>query len=139
VVFAEAENEIVLRAAIQFRDFGYGEPVLVGRTAGCARQVCASWASPIRTASRSTTASTRRWYRRWSTCSTPGFSVAAICAATCERMVNQDRNVFGSLLLKLGDRRCNDHRHDPHLARPCVKCAACSIPSAGPLPISAST
>ena len=33
VIFAEAENEIVLRAAIQFRDFGYGEPVLVGRTA----------------------------------------------------------------------------------------------------------
>ena len=32
VIFAEAENEIVLRAAIQYRDFGYGEPVLVGRT-----------------------------------------------------------------------------------------------------------
>ena len=32
VVFAEAENEVVLRAAIQFRDFGYGTPVLVGRT-----------------------------------------------------------------------------------------------------------
>ena len=32
VVFAEAEEEIVLRAAIQFRDFGYGTPVLVGRT-----------------------------------------------------------------------------------------------------------
>src|SRR6185369_14436927 len=31
VVFAEAENEVVLRAAIQFRDFGYGTPVLVGR------------------------------------------------------------------------------------------------------------
>jgi malate dehydrogenase (oxaloacetate-decarboxylating)(NADP+) len=24
VVFAEAEEEVVLRAAIQFRDFGYG-------------------------------------------------------------------------------------------------------------------
>jgi malate dehydrogenase (oxaloacetate-decarboxylating)(NADP+) len=32
VVFAEAEEEVVLRAAIQFRDFGYGTPVLVGRT-----------------------------------------------------------------------------------------------------------
>jgi malate dehydrogenase (oxaloacetate-decarboxylating)(NADP+) len=32
VIFAEAENEVVLRAAIQFRDFGYGTPVLVGRT-----------------------------------------------------------------------------------------------------------
>ncbi|GAA0270168.1 NADP-dependent malic enzyme [Alteraurantiacibacter aestuarii] len=32
VIFAEAEEEVVLRAAIQFRDFGYGTPVLVGRT-----------------------------------------------------------------------------------------------------------
>src|SRR5690606_2101816 len=32
VVFAEAEEEVVLRAAIQFRDFGYGTPSLVGRT-----------------------------------------------------------------------------------------------------------
>ena len=31
VVFAEAEEEVVLRAAIQFRDGGYGIPVLVGR------------------------------------------------------------------------------------------------------------
>src|SRR3546814_21168913 len=31
VVFAEAEEEVVLRAAIQFRDRGYGLPVLVGR------------------------------------------------------------------------------------------------------------
>ncbi|MGK2911134.1 MAG: phosphate acyltransferase, partial [Sphingobium sp.] len=31
VVFAEGEEEVVLRAAIQFRDGGYGIPVLVGR------------------------------------------------------------------------------------------------------------
>src|SRR5690606_9060915 len=32
VTDAEAEDGVVLRAAIQFRDFGYGTPVLVGRT-----------------------------------------------------------------------------------------------------------
>src|SRR3546814_12011486 len=32
VVFAEAEEEVALRAAIQLRDFGYGIQVLVGRT-----------------------------------------------------------------------------------------------------------
>ena len=32
VIFAEAEDEVVLRAAIQFKDFGYGTPLLVGRT-----------------------------------------------------------------------------------------------------------
>src|SRR3546814_21189587 len=31
VVFAEAAEEVVLRAAIPFRDGGYGIPVLVGR------------------------------------------------------------------------------------------------------------
>src|SRR3546814_6668306 len=31
VVFAEAEEEVVLRAAIAFREGGYGTPVLVGR------------------------------------------------------------------------------------------------------------
>ena len=31
VIFAEAEEEVVLRAAIAFRDGGYGTPVLVGR------------------------------------------------------------------------------------------------------------
>ena len=32
MVFAEAEEDVALRAAIQFRDFGYGTPILVGRT-----------------------------------------------------------------------------------------------------------
>src|SRR3546814_3615501 len=31
VIFAEAEEEIVLRAAISFREGGYGTPLLVGR------------------------------------------------------------------------------------------------------------
>src|SRR5690606_14065370 len=31
VIFAEAEETVVLRAAIQFQDGGYGTPVLVGR------------------------------------------------------------------------------------------------------------
>ena len=31
VLFAEGEEDVVLRAAIAFRDGGYGNPVLVGR------------------------------------------------------------------------------------------------------------
>ncbi len=31
VIFAEAEEEVVLRAAIAFKEGGYGTPVLVGR------------------------------------------------------------------------------------------------------------
>ena len=39
VVFAEAEEDVALRAAIQFRDFGYGTPILVGRTAGVRKKL----------------------------------------------------------------------------------------------------
>jgi malate dehydrogenase (oxaloacetate-decarboxylating)(NADP+) len=35
VIFAEAEEEVVLRAAIAFKDGGYGTPVLVGRDDRC--------------------------------------------------------------------------------------------------------
>ena len=47
VVFAEAEEEVVLRAAIQFRDFGYGTPILVGRTKASLTR-CRCWRSRIR-------------------------------------------------------------------------------------------
>ena len=55
VVFAEAEEEVVLRAAIQFRDFGYGTPVLVGRTQAVLDKLRRARRWPIRTASRSRT------------------------------------------------------------------------------------
>ena len=101
VIFAEAENEIVLRAAIQYRDYGYGEPVLVGRT----EQVKAKLAElgidnpddfQIENSALSeyvpamVEALYERLHRR-------GFMERDV-----RRMVNQDRNIFASMLLKLG-------------------------------------
>ncbi len=101
VVFAEAENEVVLRAAIQFRDFGYGTPVLVGRD----EQVLAKLAElgvedPSSYEIHNSKISPyvpemvdllySRLQRR-------GFLERDV-----RRMVNQDRNVFGSALVKLG-------------------------------------
>jgi malate dehydrogenase (oxaloacetate-decarboxylating)(NADP+) len=101
VIFAEAENEIVLRAAIQFRDFGYGEPVLVGRTQAVldkmaelgvadpeSYEIHNSATSPHVDAM--VTALYERLQRR-------GFMERDV-----HRMVNQDRNIFASALLKLG-------------------------------------
>ena len=101
MIFAEAENEIVLRAAIQYRDFGYGEPVLVGRTeAVLGKLVELGVEHPegfqIENSAVSIYVPTmvellyERLKRR-------GFLERDV-----KRMVNQDRNIFASLLLKLG-------------------------------------
>ncbi len=101
VVFAEAENEVVLRAAIQFRDGGYGEPVLVGRDKAVrdklielgiedpeSFEIHNSAISPhIETMVE---ALYERLQRR-------GFMQRDV-----RRMVNQDRNVFASALVKIG-------------------------------------
>lgn len=101
VVFAEAENEVVLRAAIQFRDFGYGTPVLVGRTEAVQQKLVElgvgnpdsyeihnSVVSPL--VPEMVAYLYERMQRR-------GFLERDV-----KRMVNQNRNVFASLLVALG-------------------------------------
>ncbi|TNF01729.1 MAG: NADP-dependent malic enzyme, partial [Sphingomonadales bacterium] len=101
VVFAEGEEEVVLRAAIQFRDGGYGIPVLVGRQDVYDRlralgvsdphsfEVHNSVNSPLvpKMVEKLYSRLQRRGYLR----------------RDCERMVNRDRNIFGSLLVKMGE------------------------------------
>jgi malate dehydrogenase (oxaloacetate-decarboxylating)(NADP+) len=99
VVFAEAEEEVVLRAAIQFRDGGYGTPVLVGRQEvydklrelGVADphsfEVHNSVNSPL------VPVMVDMLYER--------LQRRGYLRRECERMVNRDRNIFGALLLKM--------------------------------------
>ena len=101
MVFAEAENEIVLRAAIQYRDFGYGEPVLVGRTKAVHEKLVELGVDnpdsfEIHNAADSVhvPAMVEMLYERLQR---RGFLERDVI-----RMVNQDRNVFASALLKLG-------------------------------------
>ena len=101
VVFAEGEEEVVLRAAIAFRDGGYGTPVLVGRDDVHERlsalgvdkpeqfEVHNSRNSPL------VPAMVERLYER--------LQRRGYLRREVERMVNQDRNVFASLLLKMGE------------------------------------
>ena len=101
VIFAEAEDEIVLRAAIQYRDFGYGDPILVGRTARVLEKMAELGVSDPKSFHIENSAVSdhvgpmvellyQRLQRR-------GYLERDI-----QRMVNQDRNVFASGLLKLG-------------------------------------
>ena len=101
VVFAEAENEIVLRAAIQFRSGGYGEPVLVGRTQAVKDKLTElgiedpdSFEIHNSTNSPHLPAMVELLYERLQR---RGFMERDV-----RRMVNQDRNIFGSALVKLG-------------------------------------
>ncbi|AUW56931.1 NADP-dependent malic enzyme [Sphingobium sp. SCG-1] len=101
VVFAEGEEEVVLRAAIQFRDGGYGIPVLVGRqdvydrlralgvTDPHSFEVHNSVNSPL--VPKMVDFLYQRLQRR-------GY-----LRRDCERMVNRERNIFGALLLQLGE------------------------------------
>ena len=101
MIFAEGENEIVLRAAIQYRDFGYGEPVLVGRTEAVLAKLAELGVSQPESfhiensaVSIYVPAMVELLYERLKR---RGFMERDV-----KRMVNQDRNIFASLLLKLG-------------------------------------
>lgn len=101
VVFAEAEEDVVLRAAIQFRDFGYGTPVLVGRTKAVADKLHMLGVSDPGSFEIQNSADSElvpqmvdylyeRLKRRGRT------------ERDVRRMVNQERNIFAALLVALG-------------------------------------
>jgi malate dehydrogenase (oxaloacetate-decarboxylating)(NADP+) len=101
VLFAEGEEATVLRAAIAFKEGGYGTPVLVGRedvheqlrTLGVERpeeyEVLNSRNSPL--VGRAVDFIYARQQRQ------------GLLRREVERMVNQDRNYFGAAMLALGE------------------------------------
>ncbi|MBH5321585.1 NADP-dependent malic enzyme [Aurantiacibacter sediminis] len=101
MVFAEAEEDVALRAAIQFRDFGYGEPILVGRTEKVLqklRELSVDNPEDFEIANSANYEDIepmveylyKRLQRR-------GYTERDV-----RRMVNQERNVFAALLVALG-------------------------------------
>jgi len=101
VVFAEAEEEVVLRAAIQFRDFGYGTPVLVGRTKSIADKMHmlgvedhSGFEIQNSAVSEHVPAMVDYLYKRLQR---RGYTERDV-----RRLVNQERNVFAALLVALG-------------------------------------
>ncbi|HMG47028.1 MAG TPA: NADP-dependent malic enzyme [Allosphingosinicella sp.] len=101
VLFAEGEEDVVLRAAIAFRDGGYGIPLLVGRDNVYERLRALGVEDP-----QSFQVYNSRNYPRvpeladflYQRLQRRGYLHREL-----ERIVNQDRNIFASLLLALGE------------------------------------
>jgi len=101
VVFAEAEEEVVLRAAIAFRDGGCGTPVLVGRDSVRDQLTALGVEDPESFElhnSRNSPLVPQMVDMLYERLQRRGY-----LRRDCERIVNQDRNVFSSLLLKMGE------------------------------------
>ncbi|GGC27804.1 malic enzyme [Siccirubricoccus deserti] len=102
VVFAEGEEEKVIRAAIAFHNAGYGTPVLVGREDRI-NATCRAIGVPlpdgieIRNA-RNSDSNLRYAEYLYGRRQREGFLFR-----DCQRLVNQDRNVFAGCMLALGD------------------------------------
>ena len=101
VVFAEGEEEVVLRAAIAFKDGGYGTPMLVGRDDVHDRLRALGVSDPesyeVHNSRNSPLvgAMIDKLYER--------LQRRGYLRREVERMVNNDRNIFASLMLKLGE------------------------------------
>jgi len=101
VLFAEGEEDVVLRAAIAFRDGGYGIPLLVGREDVYDRLRALGVEDP-----QSFEVYNSRNYPRvpeladflYQRLQRRGYLHREL-----ERIVNQDRNIFASLLLAAGE------------------------------------
>ncbi len=100
VIFAEAEEDVVLRAAIQFQDGGYGTPVLVGRDDRVREKLQELGVSdPDRFEIHNSRNSplvpdmVNMLYER--------LHRKGHMERDIKRMVNQDRNIFGSALLAM--------------------------------------
>ncbi len=102
VVFAEGEEEKVVRAAVAYRNAGYGRPVLIGRE----DRVQATMASlglgiveGIEIHNARLSSANRKYvdflYGR--------LQRRGFLQRDCHRMVNQDRNVFAACMVATGD------------------------------------
>jgi malate dehydrogenase (oxaloacetate-decarboxylating)(NADP+) len=102
VVFAEGEQETVLRAAVSFRTSGYGQPLLVGREEPILegfRRIGVSDPEnyPIHNSANSplVPAMVERLYARLQR---QGYLKRDVL-----RMVNNERNVFAALMVEMGE------------------------------------
>jgi len=102
IVFAEGEDERAIRAALAYRTAGYGDPILIGREEWIADVIKKAGLPEdhgleIHNArvSENNRAYTEFLYRR--------LQRKGFLQRDCQRLVNNDRNIFASLMVERGD------------------------------------
>jgi malate dehydrogenase (oxaloacetate-decarboxylating)(NADP+) len=102
VVFAEGEEERVVRAAIAFRNAGYGTPVLIGREERVQQTLDSLGLGALsgleihnaRLSGRNEVYADFLYKRQQRN---------GLLLRDCQRLVNQDRNVFAACMVAMGD------------------------------------
>jgi malate dehydrogenase (oxaloacetate-decarboxylating)(NADP+) len=102
IVFAEGEEERTIRAAVVFRDNGYGTPILIGREEQVRETMKGLGITDDRELeihnARLSTRNTPYVEHVYKRLQRDGFLRRDV-----QRMVNQGRNVFGACMVALGD------------------------------------
>jgi malate dehydrogenase (oxaloacetate-decarboxylating)(NADP+) len=102
VVFAEGEEEKVIRAAIAFRNAGYGTPVLVARE-DRVNAITAALGIPLPDGIEIHNARLSDSNRRYAEYLYEKRQREGFLFRDCQRLVNQDRNVFAACMVATGD------------------------------------
>ncbi|MGE4014175.1 MAG: phosphate acyltransferase, partial [Alphaproteobacteria bacterium] len=102
VVFAEGEEERTIRAALNFRNSNFGTPVLVGRTEEVEQTMKSAGLvgnDPLEVHNSRIAESNKRYtdflYQR--------MQRRGFLYRDCQRLVNNDRNVFAACMVAMGD------------------------------------
>ena len=102
VVFAEGEEEKVVRAAVAFRNAGYGQPILIGRE-DRVQSTLAGLGLGTSRGSKSTTPGYRAPISKYVEFLYNRLQRQGHLHRDVQRMVNQDRNVFAACMVATGD------------------------------------
>jgi malate dehydrogenase (oxaloacetate-decarboxylating)(NADP+) len=102
IVFAEGEEEMTIRAALQYANSGYGTPILIGREEPIRATMAAMGldaSAPLEIHNARLSHSNQRYteflYQRQQR--------KGMLYRDCQRQVNQDRNVFAACMVACGD------------------------------------
>jgi malate dehydrogenase (oxaloacetate-decarboxylating)(NADP+) len=102
IVFAEGEEEMTIRAALQYANSGYGTPILIGREEPIRMTMAAMGLNsdgPLEIHNARLSHSNQRYteflYKRQQR--------SGMLYRDCQRQVNQDRNVFAACMVACGD------------------------------------
>jgi malate dehydrogenase (oxaloacetate-decarboxylating)(NADP+) len=102
VVFAEGEEESVIRAALAFRASGYGTPVLIGREERI-RDTLAQMGLQAPPDLEMHNARLSKANKTYANFLYSRLQRKGALQRDCQRLVNQDRNVFAACMVACGD------------------------------------